>query len=257
VTRPPRETPDIETSTDDYAQRFSGPIGTWFLDVQWKNLCTLLRDCPGRNVLELGGGHAQLTGALLDCDYHTTVMGSDPACAHRLRPFLDHQRCSFQTGDLMNLPYADQSFDTVIALRLMAHIDDWPRLVAEACRVARYALILDYPSLVSVNRVEKLLFGVKKAIEKNTRWYKCYTTKMITEAGRSSGFEYSDRRRQFFMPMVVHRTLKRPKLSSTVESVCRQIGLTRTLGSPVMLKLSRRQTPQAPIGSITVQESAA
>jgi ubiquinone/menaquinone biosynthesis C-methylase UbiE len=257
VTIPPRETPDIETSTDDYARRFTGPVGTWLLDVQWNTVYRLLADCPGRRVLDLGGGHAQLTGALLDHDYQVTVLGSAAGCAHRVKPFLDHQRCAFHAGDLLNLPYDERSFDTVVAVRLMAHIADWPRFVAEATRVARHAVILDYPSLVSINRVEKLLFGLKKAIEGNTRWYQCFTTKMIGEVSRPHGFEPAGRLRQFFLPMVVHRVMKRPGLSNAMERACRAVGLTHTLGSPVVLRLVRVEDIGAPVGSIGQQNSAA
>jgi ubiquinone/menaquinone biosynthesis C-methylase UbiE len=253
----PREQPDIETSTDDYARRFNGSVGTWLLDIQWTAVHKLLVDCPGKHVLELGGGHGQITGNLLDHGYHVTTVGSDPSCAHRLKPFLEHQRCAFHTGNLLNLPYDDQSFDTVIALRLMAHLEDWPRLLAEATRVARHAVIIDYPSLVSVNRTEKLLFGLKKAIEKNTRYYRCFTTKMIGEACLPCGFAPDGRQRQFFLPMVIHRTLKQPKLSQAMESACRAVGLTYALGSPVMLKLSRSIETPAPVAIIAPHDTAA
>ncbi|MEZ6192692.1 MAG: class I SAM-dependent methyltransferase [Phycisphaerales bacterium] len=240
-----RETPDIETSTDDYARRFSGPVGTWLLDVQWDAIHKLLRNCPGQQVLEIGGGHAQLTGSLLDHGYHVTVMGSDESCAHRLKPFIEPGRCAFHTGDLLNLPYEDNSFDTVIAIRLMAHVEDWPRFLSEAARVARHAVIIDYPSLISVNRVEKLLFGLKKALEGNTRHYQCFTTKMIRDACASTGVAPCARQRQFFWPMVVHRAMKMPKVSRALERTCRAVGLTYLLGSPVILKLARTEPTES------------
>lgn len=246
----PRETPDIETSTDAYAGRFTGPVGTWLLDVQWAAIRGLLDDGPGSHVLELGGGHGQITGSLLDHDYRVTVLGSTPACAKRTRPFLEQHRCAFHAGDLLHLPYADQSFDTVIALRLMAHVEDWPRLLSEAARLARHAVIVDYPSQVSINRAERLLFGLKKALEGNTRHYHCLTTKMIADIAEPLGFVPDGRQRQFFLPMVIHRTLKHPKLSSAMETACRAIGLTQALGSPVILKLARAQTAHAPVGTI-------
>lgn len=255
----PRETPDIETSTDDYARRFNGPVGTWLLDVQWNAVHKLLKDCPGKRVLELGGGHGQITGSLLDHDYHVSILGSDPSCAHRLKPFLEHQRCAFHTGDLLNLPYEDRSFDTVIALRLMAHVENWPGLLAEATRVARHAVIIDYPTLFSINRVEKLLFGLKKAIEGNTRYYRCFTNKMIADTCLPCGYQPDRQERQFFWPMVIHRAMKKPGLSHAMESACRAVGLTCVLGSPVILRLVRTQSehehPSA--GTINRHDSAA
>jgi len=241
-----RETPDIQTSTDDYARRFQGPVGTWLLDVQWDAVHKLLRTCPGQQILELGGGHAQLTGSLLDHGYHVTVLGSDESCAHRLKPFIEPGRCAFHSGDLLHLPYEDNSFDTVIAIRVMAHMADWPRFLAEAGRVARHAVIIDYPTLVSVNRVEKLLFGLKKKLEDNTRHYQCFTTKMIQDACAPAGFAPCARQRQFFCPMVLHRAMKMPRLSHAMESACRAVGLTYMFGSPVVLKLARTEQAESP-----------
>jgi hypothetical protein len=41
--------------------------------------------------------------------------------------------------------------------------------------------------------------------------------------------------------MVVHRAMKKPKLSHAMESACRAVGLTSALGSPVILKLCRNE----------------
>ena len=42
-----RETADVETASEDYARRFAGPIGAWFLDEQTRaktSINELLRD---------------------------------------------------------------------------------------------------------------------------------------------------------------------------------------------------------------------
>lgn len=234
-----RETPDIQTSTDQYAHRFDGPVGRWLLDVQWRAVHTLLRECPGNHVLELGGGHAQITGRLLDHGYHVSVLGSCTSCAHRLKPFLQNQHCVFQAGDLLNLPYEDQSFDVVIALRVMAHLNDWCRLLAEATRVARHTIIIEFPTPQSVNVIQKLLFPLKSAIEGQTRTFRCFTDGMIINACRPLGYEPTGRQRQFFFPMALHRAMKMPRLSRSLESSSQALGLTHALGSPVVLRLSR------------------
>ncbi len=241
-----RETPDIETSTDAYAGRFAGRVGTWLLDEQWDAVWRMLRECPGQRVLDIGGGHAQLTGSLLDHDYDVTVLGSSETCAHRLRPFLTPGRCRFHVGRMLYLPYADDSFDIVIAIRLMAHMEHWDRLLDEATRVARYAVIVDYPSLYSINRLERLLFKLKKAFEGDTRYYHCLHEKQIADACRGAGFTPTDHQSQFFLPMVLHRMLKLPKLSSAMEGCCRALGLTKAFGSPVVLKLSRLAEAPSP-----------
>ncbi len=252
-----RETPDIETSTDEYAGRFVGPVGTWLLDEQWSSVWEMLRDCPGRSVLEVGGGHAQITGSLLDHDYDVTVLGSAPCCGRRLGPFLGPRRCRFHVGRMLYLPYADNSFDVVIALRLMAHMDHWQRMLQEAARVARHAVIIDYPSVYSVNRMERVLFGLKKLFEGNTRRYRCFDERAIADACREAGFAPTDRRPQFFLPMVLHRMLTMPKVSAGMERACRAVRLTGMFGSPVVLKLSRTDRGHTIAGTISTHDSAA
>ena len=50
------ETADIETSSDDYASRFSGPAGEWMLEVQERITLGLLGDNPAAGILTRGVG---------------------------------------------------------------------------------------------------------------------------------------------------------------------------------------------------------
>ena len=59
------ETADIETSSDDYAARFAGEIGAWLLKVQEEATLRMLAAYPNAKILDVGGGHGQLTGALI------------------------------------------------------------------------------------------------------------------------------------------------------------------------------------------------
>ena len=68
-------------------------------------------------------------------------------------------------GRLYKLPVADRSFDLVIAVRLISHVPEWRRLIAELCRVARQAVVIDYPSKSGLNALTPLLFGMKKSVE--------------------------------------------------------------------------------------------
>ena len=63
------ETADIETSSDEYASRFSGEIGEWFLKVQEDATLGILAPFTQAKILDVGGGHGQLTGALIENNY--------------------------------------------------------------------------------------------------------------------------------------------------------------------------------------------
>ena len=71
-------------------------------------------------------------------------------------------RCKFEVADLRALPYPDRSFDAVVCLRLLPHSVDWTGLIGELCRVASRSVIVDYPSLRSVNIVACEIFQGQK-----------------------------------------------------------------------------------------------
>lgn len=235
------ETADIETASDDYASRFAGPAGEYFLATQTRLTLDLLKDLPGASVLEVGGGHGQLTRPLIDHGHAVTVTGSADICRARLDRSCAPGSFRYLTCDSLNLPFADREFDVVMAFRLLPHTTRWQRLVEEMCRVAGRAVILDYPDKRSANILYDLLFDIKKRMEGNTRVYTLFTRKQLRGQLQANGFEAPWFRPEFFMPMVIHRKLNNPLLSRTVEAVCRAAGLTRMFGSPIILRSDRRR----------------
>lgn len=234
------ETPDIETSSADYATRFCGPIGRWLLAVQERATLHFIRDAPGARVLDVGGGHGQLTAPLIQAGYAVTVVGSDPVCAARISAFVEAGQCQFEVGDILSLPFADQSFDVVLSYRLVPHVNQWQQLLRELTRVAKDAVIIDYPEWCSLNALTPMLFSFKKRIEKNTRQYLSFRERDLLRVFAANGFALAQRYPEFFLPMVFHRALKMPALSAALEGMCRYVGLTSQFGSPVILKVVRR-----------------
>ena len=103
-----RENADVESSSDQYANRFRGAVGKWFLAVQTRITLDALAGLPaGASVLDVGGGHAQVAPPLIDAGYRVTVVGSDESCGTRLRPWTSTDRCAFDVADLLRLPYPD------------------------------------------------------------------------------------------------------------------------------------------------------
>jgi 2-polyprenyl-3-methyl-5-hydroxy-6-metoxy-1,4-benzoquinol methylase len=238
---PIREDADVESSSDQYAGRFAGPVGEWFLAVQAKITIDCLAGLPaGSTILDVGGGHAQIVPALLDAGYSVTVAGSDPSCAHRLSRWLDAGRCTYQTADLLALPYPDRHFDAVVCYRLLAHSIDWPRLVGELCRVARSRVVADYPSRRSVNLISDGLFLAKRRLEGGTtRRFLLFSPRSVRRAFEGRGFEIAREVPQFLAPMVLHRAMGSVRISRMLEQPARALGLTRWLGSPVIVRADR------------------
>jgi ubiquinone/menaquinone biosynthesis C-methylase UbiE len=236
-----REDADIGTSSEEYARRFTGAVGRWFVETQTRVTLGLLRVLPvGASVLDVGGGHAQITPPLIEAGYEVTVAGSDPTCSGRLQPWIADGRCRFEVADLRAMSYADRSFDAVVCFRLLPHSVSWPGLISELCRVARRSVIIDYPSLRSANLVSEYFFGVKRNIELNTRRFMTFTPQEIRRAFAANGFIVQAERPQFLLPMVLHRVANRARLSKAVELPGRVLGLTRWLGSPIIVRADRR-----------------
>ncbi len=233
------ETADIETASAEYACRFKGAAGEYFLNRQTELVMELLQDFPGATVLDVGGGHAQIAAPLVAKGFEVTVTGSDDSCRTLLDQRIDSGNFKYYTCDLLNLPFKDRSFSVVLAFRLLPHVKRWQRVLAELCRVADKVVISDYPDRRSTNIFYSQFFSMKKRIEGNTRPFTLFTRKQITEELVRNGFKQPNFHPQFFLPMVVHRTLQNWKVSFWAESLCRKSGLTAKLGSPVIFRADR------------------
>lgn len=233
------ETADIETATADYATRFSGAAGEYFLAEQAAITLALMRQLPGARVLDVGGGHAQLAEPLVKNGYDVTVTGSDDSCRMRLDQRLAPGSFTYLTCDSLSLPFADRSFDVVMAFRLLPHVSRWREIIAELCRVADKCVIVDYPDRRSTNILYELLFTMKKKMEGNTRPFTLFSRSDIAAAMAINGFAPPLFKPEFLLPMVVHRKVGNKALSTAVETCCRFTGLTQLFGSPIIVRSDR------------------
>ena len=236
----PPEDADIVTSSDDYAGRFAGTTGEWFLRVQ-ENIAVRLMDCPpGAGVLDVGGGHGQVARPLCRLGYGVTVLGSSEACRARAAELVEAQRCVFRVGNVIALPFEDRSFELALSFRLLPHCTRWQNLVAELCRVAARQVIVDYPAITGINALAPAFFGAKQQIEGNTRTWRQFKHAEIEDAFEQHGFRLQARQGQFFLPMVLHRTIRCRILSRFMEGTSAALGLRTRFGSPVIAAFARQ-----------------
>jgi ubiquinone/menaquinone biosynthesis C-methylase UbiE len=94
----------------------------------------------GRDVLEIGAGSGSVAQQLLSNapELFWTAIDIDPhmtqTATARLRSFAG---ASAKTADANAMPFADDSFDSVVSCLMLHHIIDWERAVAEVARVLR------------------------------------------------------------------------------------------------------------------------
>ena len=234
-----RETADVHTASPEYAARFGGATGRWMLGVQENIPRRLGAPFEGGRVLDVGGGHGQLALPLAERGWNVTIVGSGLDAQSDAVRAANYNILRFATGDLLALPFPDSSFDVVLCFRLLTHCERWPELVGELCRVARQAVIADYPTGQSLNCIAPALFRAKKKVEKNTRTFTLFGHRQMAEAFAAHGFRRTALEQQFFLPMVLHRMLRAVPLSRLAEGTCRAVGLTAWLGSPVIARFER------------------
>jgi SAM-dependent methyltransferase len=231
------EQPDLGSSSDDYAKRFEGAVGNYFLDVQLQAVLELLRPWRGARVLDVGGGHAQLAGPLREAGYDVTVLGSTPACSVRPRRLCP--KVPFVAGSLIDPPFRKGAFDVAVAVRLLAHLPDWRALVGGLVHVASRAVLVEFPSSAGVNAAAGALFGLKRRVEGNTRAFHTFSQSQVKREFELLGYGECHTLPQFFWPMALHRLSNSAGLARALERVPCTLGWTARRGSPVLLCAAR------------------
>jgi SAM-dependent methyltransferase len=240
--------PDVETASDRYAtRRFRGATGRWLLEQQSRAVESLLDRMGGPlRVLEVGGGHAQVTPLLAARGHDVTVHGSDEDCFARLEPTrrAHPERVSRCVAGLWSLPFADASFDVVVAVRLLGHVTAWRELLAEMTRVSSRYVVVEFARKSNVLMLQSLrdaVFSLKHRVEGTTRPFFAYPEDALTSELRALGFHHLATEGQFALPMVLHRVLRAPWLSAALEGGMRALGAGDRVRSPAIL-LAERET---------------
>lgn len=236
---PSVECADIETASEGYAARFRGAVGAWMLERQARIVLDHLPPPPA-TVLEVGGGHGQLTGPLAEAGYRVTVQGSAPICGVRIADRVRAGQVDFTIGSVLHLPFPDQSFDAVVSVRLLPHCERWRELTVELGRVARRIVIVDYPRQSGWQRRCPFLFRLKKGLEGNTRTWLSFRDDEVAAAFAGAGWRRTACVGQFLWPMVAHRILRCRPVSVVLERPGEWLGLTARAGTPVLAVFERR-----------------
>ncbi len=238
------QAPDLASSTEDYAMRFSGPVGHFLLSVQNKTVLELVTNAASKKILDVGGGHAQLAPSISQHVRDYSVTGSSEECSKLLSGLIKNKKIKFNKGNLLDLPHRDNEFDTVLSIRMLPHLKEWQQFIDELCRVSSDTVIVEYPEFLSCNLVGRPLFALKKAIEKNTRPYRLFSQSEIIEEFDRNGFELIEVKKQLTLPLALHRVFGiltgKAELSRFLESIAQSLGLTKLIGSPVVLSFKKR-----------------
>ena len=223
------------------ALRFGGPIGQLLLDAQERLLVDALAPLDGRRVLDVGTGTGRAALGLARAG--AVVTGLDASLemlrVARGRAAAAGAAIEFGLADAHALPVADDSVDAAVCLRVIMHAVDWRRCVAELCRVARRRVVVDFPSRGSLAALESAARRVANALGGSTEAYRVLAARDVAAAFGVHGFRVVLVRRQFVLPIALHKTIGRRGFTKAVERALAAVGLLRLLGSPVTMVAER------------------
>ena len=94
----------------------------------------------------------------------------------------------FVVGTLTRSSLPDQSFDAAVSLRVLMHTPEWRRCLGELCRVARRAVVIDYPSARSVAAIESFLRKGAHALGVKTEAYRVFGAGTLAKELEAHGF---------------------------------------------------------------------
>ncbi|SFV22805.1 Methyltransferase domain-containing protein [Micrococcus terreus] len=90
-------------------------------------------------VLEIGAGSGAMAQAILAAHprLRLTTTDADPAMVRSAQRRLARSAAEVRQADATALPFAEESFDTVLSFLMLHHVIHWEQAVAEASRVLR------------------------------------------------------------------------------------------------------------------------
>ena len=221
--------------------RFSGPIGEWLAASQ----AALLREYAGPEgggaVLDVGTGTGRAALVLADAGAAVTAIDASAEMLRVATARAESRRAPirFALGDAHHLDFDSRSFDTVVSLRLLMHTPNWRQCVAEACRVARRRVIVDYPAAFSAAALQAAGRHVAHRLGARTEPYRVFTAAAIGGAFAAHGFRIARQHRQFVLPIALHKAMGSRATSERLERVLAAAGLLGLAGSPVTVLAER------------------
>ena len=222
-------------------RRFGGPIGDLMASEQAAVLVRFIGEIDGRAVLDVGTGTGR--AALLLAAHGASVTGIDASEAMlavaRQRAIEAGARVQFLPGDAHALGFEARSFDVTVSLRVLMHTPRWTQSLAELCRVAGRAVVVDYPSAWSFALCQSPGRKALHAVGVRTEPYRVFTDGEVARAFGRHGFRIRSVHRQFVLPIAMHKALGSRAFTERSERFFERIGLLGALGSPVTILAER------------------
>jgi len=222
-------------------KRFGGPIGDLVASTQARVLADMIGRIQDRSIIDVGTGAGRAAIVLAHGGARVTAVDASAQMLEvaRSRAAQDGVGIDFRLGDVHALEFEDRAFDVAVCLRVLMHALDWPKAMAELCRVADRLVIFDYPSATSTAALQSLTRRAIQALGGRTEAYRVFTDGAIRRELARSGFSVRSVHRQFVLPIQFHKLIGSRRFTVATETLMERAGLLRHFGSPVTVCAER------------------
>jgi len=162
-------------------------------------LLDALGPAAGRSLIDVGGGTGNFAQALSDEGFRVRLCDYSPEMARRASAKLGNGPVA--VADAMHLAFADHSFDCVISVNVLGHVEDWRSMLAEARRVIRggpYVMKASTRETLQANWVVEYLPGIRD----HAPVHHYQPESVITDALRDAGFSRVELSRVHYTEML-------------------------------------------------------
>jgi ubiquinone/menaquinone biosynthesis C-methylase UbiE len=132
----------VGNAYDKYGTR--NPISRLLMRGFLEAVTELYASVQPASVLEVGAGEGRLAERLLRAGPRPARFVATDISLERVATGLD-PLLEFQQASVLELPFADASFDLVVCCEVLEHLDEPERALAEVARVAARAVLLSTP----------------------------------------------------------------------------------------------------------------
>lgn len=231
--------PAVARSFD--ASRFGGPIGTLIKDMQESLIFTMLPDVRGWKLIDVGAGTGRLTLPFLMRGAKVTACDASPQMLEVLKEKTNNSELNVLVSDAHRLDVGDKDFDCAISSRMLMHVLDWKKAVAELCRVSKDWVIFDFPPRRFFLLTTPFWHFMRGLVQKDVQKYRTFGVRQMRNELERNGFEVMYIDHGFFLPLWIHRKISSRGFTTSIESWFRVMGLTRFGGSPLMFFARRKK----------------
>ena len=223
------------------ALRFSGAVGRFLAESQAALLADALRPQVGKRIADVGTGTGRAAIGL--AAHGAAVIGLDASIemldVARRRAVDANAPLVLAVADAHQLPLGDRDVDAAVCLRVLMHAIDWRRCIAELCRVSRHRVVVDFPAASSFAAIESLVRRARRQLGGRVEAYRVMAERDVVAAFAANGYRVIDVRRQFVLPIALHKAANRFDVTRRVERALEAAGALRLFGSPVTMVAER------------------